>query len=108
MTMVSGISSSKFPLGRLLMSRAVAETSGHDLAFASFVYQSLKRHSQGDWGDLDAEDKAMNDTAYLVKWDPNEGGDRVFSAYEAKGLPKIWVITEADRSATTVIFPEDY
>ena len=69
--------------------------------FARFVVNSITRHTAGDWGDLCAEDKQTNDAAL-------EYGDRVLSAYESKGLPKIWIITEADRSVTTVLFPEDY
>jgi len=62
---------------------------------------SLARHLRGDWGDLCPED-----------WDANERalqyGGRLFSAYQEEGLPKIWIITEADRSATTILFPEEY
>jgi hypothetical protein len=75
----------------------VADDSG----FALFVTLCLKRHARGDWGDLSPEDRQENELAlgkYL----------RILSAYEHKTLPKIWIITEADRSATTVLFPEDY
>ena len=58
------------------------------------------RHHRGDWGDLSAEDAEANDRAL-------EDGTRVFSAY-CVGAIKVWVITEADRSATTVLLPEDY
>ena len=60
----------------------------------------LNRHQCGDWGDLCDEDKAANNEA-LGNW------DRLFSAYVIKNV-KFWVITEADRSATTILLPEEY
>ena len=62
--------------------------------------QLLQRHQSGDWGDLDAEDQRENDYA-VHRW------LRIFSAY---GQPpvRLWVITEADRSATTILQPDEY
>jgi hypothetical protein len=65
------------------------------------VTDSLKRHSKGDWGDIGEEDKNENELS-LRK------GFRLLSSYTAEGLPKIWIITEADRSVTTILFPEEY
>lgn len=68
----------------------------------SFVLQNLlDRHFAGDWGDLEAEDKAANDAAV-------KDGERIFSSYQLAPNLKIYVITEADRSATTVLLPDDY
>jgi hypothetical protein len=64
-------------------------------------YEFLRRHSAGDWGELEREDKAENDWA-LVR------GLRILSAYSMPDLTRIWVITEADRSATTILLPEEY
>lgn len=61
----------------------------------------LRRHLAGDWGDLDAEDKALNDKAVTH-------GSRVFSSYILETGEKVWVITEADRSSTCLLLPEDY
>ncbi len=61
----------------------------------------ITRHVSGDWGELDPEDQAANREAL-------ELGLRIFSAYRASDGTKIWVITEADRSATTVLLPEEY
>ncbi len=61
----------------------------------------LNRHVQGDWGDLDAEDKRTN--AHALKH-----GQRLLSAYKTNAGVKIWVITEWDRSVTTVLLPEEY
>jgi len=92
---------SKFPLGRLLFTRGVNDRVAQDAEFSKFVLDSLKRHAQCDWGDMSKEDKQENEFSldkYL----------RVFSAYDEWPMPKIWIITEADRSATTIMFPEEY
>lgn len=93
--------SSKFPCGILVFTRGVNDRAAEDKAFAAFVLDSLNRHGQEDWGDLGDEDKREN--ALSLK-----EGSRLLSAYEKDGLPKIWIITEADRSATTVLFPNEY
>jgi hypothetical protein len=61
----------------------------------------LQRHVAGDWGDLDAEDKEANDGSL-------EDGTRIFSAYHTVDEVKIWIITEWDRSATTLLLPSEY
>jgi len=91
----------KFNLGHLTMTRGVNNKVADSSGFAKFVLNSLRRHTVGDWGDMSQENKSENELAlgkYL----------RIFSAYEADGLPKIWIITEADRSATTILFPDEY
>ena len=60
----------------------------------------LHRHLSSDWGDLDDEDKAEND--FSVK-----NGFRILSAYNTLN-GRLWVITEADRSVTTFLLPEEY
>jgi hypothetical protein len=60
----------------------------------------LSRHVSGDWGDLDQDDKDANTFAV-----DNEA--RILSAYKI-GAYKFWVITEADRSSTTILLPEEY
>lgn len=93
----------RIELGRLVSTEQVADWSRRSPAAGIFVLESLGRHAKGDWGDLCEEDRAMNERAVT------EGG-RLFSAYVApdKDKTKIWVITEADRSVTTVLFLEDY
>lgn len=61
----------------------------------------LDRHVHGDWGDVDQEDWQTNEDA-LVE------GERLLSSYKTLNGTKIWVITEADRSATTLLLPEEY
>ncbi|MGJ0484309.1 MAG: hypothetical protein ACR65R_07220 [Methylomicrobium sp.] len=60
----------------------------------------LSWHQRGDWGDLGDEDKRSNDEAL-------KGGSRIFSAYRFDTV-KLWVITEAGRSATTILLPKEY
>ena len=65
----------------------------------------LARHAQGDWGELDNFDKQQNDTAV-------KEGYRILSAYDVPigggETERIWIITEADRSVTTTLLPEEY
>ncbi len=67
----------------------------------SDVQTALRRHLAGDWGDCDSEDAAANEDALLH-------GERLLSVYHTADNVRFWVITEADRSATTVLLPEDY
>ena len=88
----------KFPLGRLLSTpgalRAFTEAGENPADY-------LSRHVAGDWGDLEAEDKAENEFAI-------DRHLRIFSAYTLGSSVEIWVITEADRSRTTTLLPSEY
>ena len=68
---------------------------------AEDITASMRRHWNGDWGDVDEEDRKANEEALL-------GGSRLFSVYHGRDGTKYWIITEADRSVTTVLLPEDY
>src|SRR5207253_2033193 len=61
----------------------------------------IQRHASGDWGDVGAEDWAANEDAL-------RRGGRLFSVYQVGAEIRLWIITEADRSATTVVLPEEY
>jgi len=61
----------------------------------------LRRHVTGDWGDLGEEDRQANEQALLY-------GARLFSAYTLSTATRLWIITEADRSSTTLLLPEEY
>lgn len=89
-----------FNLGKLVATRGVAYEMQQDSNFEKFVRKSFSRHASGDWGDICEEDKASNDYAL-------EHGERIFSAYENENT-KIWIITEYDRSVTTILFPDEY
>ena len=86
----------KFSLGQI-----AATPSALAQITQSQITSALARHVAGDWGDLGAEDKQVNDQAV-------RDGTRILSAYQAANGTKFWISTEADRSATTVLLPEDY
>ena len=86
----------KFSLGHL-----VATPNALNHIPDNEIMASLARHVSGDWGTLDPEDVQSNERAL-------RGGGRLFSAYRSSQDIKFWIITEADRSATTVLLPEDY
>ena len=92
----------KFQIGSTYFTNGVHSLVQEDKDFANFVANSFKRHVNGDWGDLDKEDKALNDMAL------ESGEDRLFSKYIYNGEVSIYIITEWDRSATTILFPEEY
>jgi hypothetical protein len=95
-----------FNTGQIVATRGVYDLACQNPDFAQFIQKSLNRHVKGDWGDVDEEDKQTND--YALKH-----GMRVLSAYKDDRFPKhgiatIWIITEEDRSATTILFPDEY
>ncbi len=61
----------------------------------------IRRHVRGDWGEMAQEDLEANSQAL-------QDGSRIFSAYQVREDLRIWVITEADRSITTILLPEEY
>ena len=95
-----------FPTGQIVATRGVFDLASQNPAFAQFIQQSLNRHVKRDWGNLDREDKQANNQAL-------RRGGRLLSAYNDARFPQhgvatIWIITEADRSATTILFPDEY
>ena len=92
----------KFEPGRFLATPAVLDAVPRRTIFAA-----IERHLNGDWGDVCDSDKRANDRAL-------KDGSRLLSAYHTPALgdkkreTKFWIITEADRSATTVLLPSDY
>jgi hypothetical protein len=100
------VSNPIFNPGQLVATRGVYDLACEDSDFAEFIQKSLNRHVKGDWGDVDKEDQKANN--YALKH-----GTRLLSAYNDARFPKngiatIWLITEADRSTTTVLFPDEY
>ena len=88
----------RFPLGRVVATpgalRALEDANQNPVEF-------LERHQAGDWGELCDEDKDENE--FSVR-----NGFRILSAYRTQNDVKIWIITEADRSATTLLLPHEY
>src|ERR1017187_1463554 len=93
-----GVSGIKFSPGSIVATPgalAALEASGDD----PMAY--LVRHIAGDWGEVDEQDRRENELSLVH-------GFRLLSAYTLKNGTKIWIITEADRSVTTVLLPEEY
>lgn len=96
-----------FPLGRTMLmpgaADALAAEYGDDVVASSReAHGLLLRHQSGDWGEVDAEDKANNNASIGRRL-------RILSAYTLpKTSVRVWVITEADRSATTLLLPDEY
>jgi hypothetical protein len=88
----------RFPIGRVVATPAALELLNR---YGKKPGEYLDRHLSGDWGDLDAHDKRENERALRT-------GARLFSAYAVSPLNTLWVITEADRSSTCLLLPEDY
>ena len=88
----------RFTLGRVLATPGALDALRRN---HSGAWTYLKRHVTGDWGDLDTADVAENELS-LVQ------GFRLLSAYNLPDGTRVWVITEADRSATTVLLPDEY
>lgn len=94
----------KFELGNLVATKSINDKMHKDPVFRAFVIASLGMHVRCDWGDLCDEDKLINEEAL------SSGQGRLFSSYTSKwgAKEKIWIITEWDRSTTTILFPEEY
>lgn len=86
----------KFELGQTLIT-----PQARDSLHPADVLRALRRHASGDWGDVCQEDRQENEFSlrrYL----------RLLSVYHDRTGKKFWIITEADRSTTTVLLPADY
>ena len=94
--MVAFESGPKFALGRVVITQTAASVLP-----AEEVNAAIRRHERGDWGDLDNHDTRENELSL-------EQGARLLSVYHASNGIKFYVITEWDRSITTVLLPEDY
>ena len=92
------MSKPKFSLGQVVATPGALRAMEEAGQSASYF---LERHVRGDWGTVDADDARANDEA-LVQ------GERLLSAYTTLRKTKLWVITEADRSSTCLLLPEEY
>jgi hypothetical protein len=92
------VPAAKFNLGQLVATPgalSALEESGQD------AIEFVSRHASGDWGDLSEEDQNENEFSLLH-------GFRLLSSYRLRNGVKVWVITEADRSSTTLLLPDEY
>ncbi len=90
------MTNTRIPLGKLVITPNAKDTIPRAEALAA-----LLRHQTGDFGDIYDDDWEANMEAL-------EYGDRILSAYNASNGVRFWIITEGDRSATTILLPEDY
>lgn len=87
-------------LGKVYMTSSIAIDVEESTKFAREITNALARYQHCDWGDTCEEDAQLNNDAV-------KDGDRILAAYNtSKG--KVWIITEWDRSATTILYPEEY
>lgn len=86
----------RFTGGQVVATPAVLDSVSNDE-----IQLGLDRHFHGDWGNVDDHDRQANEDAL-------ENGSRLLSVYESAEGTKFWIITEADRSSTTVLLPSDY
>ena len=93
-------------MGQVVATSAIQSLMSSDLSFHTFIYTSLMRHHEGDWGEVCPEDHESNELALVTD-------RRLFSVYDCSSShsvhgDRIYIITEADRSATTVLWPREY
>ena len=79
----------------------VATPNALERVSATDIQTAIRRHLSGDWGEVGSEDRQTNDEAL-------QNGGRLLSVYRSASGVTFWIITEHDRSATTVLMPEDY
>jgi len=87
-----------FSLGRIVATPAALDALEHSGITETAM---LRFHAAGSWGNVCPEDARANDRAVVH-------GDRILSAYDTPLGKTVWIITEADRSATTLLLPDDY
>lgn len=91
----------KFKIGQVVITRGVNTQITKSIEFSQFILDSIARYRNCDWGNLCKEDCKMNDQAV------ENGDDRIFARYNNEE-GDIYIITERDRSVTTILFPSEY
>ena len=90
----------------MVMTRGIADSIEADKNFSTEINKAFTRYLNQDWGDMCEEDKKLNDEAVELENDL-EVGSRILAAYNTtKG--KVYIVTEWDRSATTILFADEY
>lgn len=90
-----------FNLGQLVCTANVHAMKEENSEFCAFLTDCLMRYMIGDWGDTCEEDAKLNDESV-------DNGERILAVYKFDDNTTVWFITEWDRSATTILFPEEY
>lgn len=92
--------------GTVVITRTINDSIEKDKSFGNEIFKAWRRYLANDWGDMCEDDKRINDKALQLEEELNVG-ERVLAAYNTtKG--KIYIITEWDRSATTILFANEY
>ena len=89
------------PIAKFRLGKIVSTPNALDRLTQDDILLAIGRHQAGDWGDVNEHDRTANESA-LVE------GTRLWSVYHASNGVKFWLITEANRSHSTVLLPEDY
>lgn len=92
------VQSPRFQLGKVVATPGAIEAL---TAAQTSAWELLSKHVSGDFGDVDADDRQSN-------LDAIKDGERILSAYKLKTDERLWVITEADRSSTCILRPDEY
>ena len=95
-----------FKIGKVRISDGIRQMIKNNSKFEHDVLSCLIRHKFSDWGEITESDKFRNDLSVQSELKGLQTA-RIFSEYHLND-EKIWIITEADRSFTTVLLPEDY
>ncbi len=85
-----------FALGQIVITR-----NAHEILTSRDANEALIRHLEGDWGQVCESDRQLNDSAV-------QQGGRIMSEYRSGSGVRFWIITEHDRSVTTILLPSDY
>jgi hypothetical protein len=95
------MSAKAMPVAKFRLGKIVSTPNALDRLTQDDILIGIGRHQAGDWGDVDTHDRTANERALIE-------GTRLWSVYHSAAGIKFWLITEADRSHTTVLLPEDY
>ena len=86
---------------KLNLGQTLITVGARDTLDPEDILLSLRKHARGDWGECGEDDRQANDQALI-------DGTRIFSVYQDRFSTRFWIITEADRSATTILLPSEY
>ena len=89
------------PIAKFRLGKIVSTPNALDRLTQDDILLAIGRHQAGDWGDVSEHDRTTNERALIE-------GTRLWSVYHAGNGIKFWLITEGNRSHTTVLLPEDY
>jgi hypothetical protein len=88
-------------LGKILMTQGVAEWKEQSIYNSMFIYRSIERYINGDFGNLSEGDRALNEHAA-------QNEERVLASYDIEPDGKLWIITDDGHAVTTLLFPDEY